>query len=132
MNQLQNFSAPVGRIFLSMIFVMSGLTKISQYAGTQGYMESMGVPGFLLPLVIFTEVVAGLAVLLGWQARLAALGLAGFSVLSAILFHSDFSSQAEMTNFMKNITIAGGLLVIVAHGAGAFSIDNRLKANKVA
>ena len=132
MNQLQNFSAPVGRIFLSMIFVMSGLTKISQYAGTQGYMESMGVPGFLLPLVIFTEVVAGLAVLLGWQARLAALGLAGFSVLSAILFHSDFSSQAEMTNFMKNITIAGGLLVIVAHGAGAFSIDDRLKANKVA
>jgi len=130
MNQLQNFSAPVGRIFLSMIFVMSGLTKISQYAGTQGYMESMGVPGFLLPLVIFTEVIAGLAVLLGWQARLAALGLAGFSVLSALLFHSDFSSQAEMTNFMKNITIAGGLLVIVAHGAGGFSIDNRLNGKK--
>ncbi len=125
MNKLEHLAAPVGRLFLSMIFIMSGLTKISQFGGTQGYMEAMGVPGGLLPLVIVTEVLGGLAVLLGWKAKYAAFLLAGFSVLSAALFHADFSNQAEMTSFMKNITIAGGFLLIFANGPGAFSIDNR-------
>lgn len=119
------YAAPAGRLFLSMMFIMSGLTKIGQYEGTQGYMDAMGVPGAVLPLVILTEVLGGLAVLVGWKARYAAFALAGFSILSAMLFHADFSNQAEMTNFMKNFTIAGGFLLIVAHGAGAFSIDNR-------
>ena len=130
MNNLSTFAAPTGRVFLSMVFIMSGLTKISQYAGTQGYMEAMGVPGALLPLVILTEVIGGLAVLLGWKARIAAFVLAGFSMVSAMLFHADFSNQMEMTNFMKNFTIAGGFLLIVAHGAGAFSLDNRAKSAK--
>ncbi|MEC4725037.1 DoxX family protein [Shewanella sp. D64] len=106
-------------------FFMSGLTKISQYANTLGYMENMIVSGFLLPLVIITEVFGGLAIILGWKTRYAALALAGFSVMSAILFHADFSNQAEMTNFMKNIAIAGGFLTLFVHGAGAYSLDNR-------
>jgi len=121
------YAAPAGRLFLSMMFIMSGLTKIGQYEGTQGYMDAMGVPGAVLPLVILTEVLGGLALLIGWKARYAAFALAGFSILSAMLFHADFSNQAEMTNFMKNFTIAGGFLLIVAHGAGAFSLDNRKK-----
>ena len=128
MNTLQNFAAPTGRFFLAIMFFMSGLTKITQYAGTQGYMEAMGVPGFLLPLVILTEAVGGLAIILGWKTKYVAFALAGFSVLSAILFHADFSNQAEMTNFMKNIAIAGGFLTLFVHGAGAYSLDNR--ANK--
>ncbi len=128
MNTLQNFAAPTGRFFLAIMFFMSGLTKISQYSGTQGYMEAMGVPGFLLPLVILTEALGGLAIILGWKTKYVALALAGFSVLSAILFHADFSNQAEMTNFMKNIAIAGGFLTLFVHGAGAYSLDNR--ANK--
>ena len=128
MNTLQNFAAPTGRFFLAIMFFMSGLTKISQYGTTQGYMEAMGVPGFLLPLVILTEAVGGLAIILGWKTKYIALALAGFSVLSAILFHADFSNQAEMTNFMKNIAIAGGFLTLFVHGAGAYSLDNR--ANK--
>jgi len=128
MNTLQNFAAPTGRFFLAIMFFMSGLTKISQYSGTQGYMEAMGVPGFLLPLVILTEALGGLAIILGWKTKYIALALAGFSVLSAILFHADFSNQAEMTNFMKNIAIAGGFLTLFVHGAGAYSLDNR--ANK--
>lgn len=127
MNKLTMYAAPAGRLFLSMMFIMSGLTKIGQYEGTQGYMDAMGVPGAVLPLVILTEVLGGLAVLVGWKARYAAFALAGFSILSAMLFHADFSNQAEMTNFMKNFTIAGGFLLIVAHGAGVFSIDNRKK-----
>ncbi len=128
MNTLQNFAAPTGRFFLAIMFFMSGLTKISQYSGTQGYMEAMGVPGFLLPLAILTEALGGLAIILGWKTKYVALALAGFSVLSAILFHADFSNQAEMTNFMKNIAIAGGFLTLFVHGAGAYSLDNR--ANK--
>ena len=128
MNTLQTFAAPTSRFFLAIMFFMSGLTKISQYAGTQGYMEAMGVPGFLLPLVILTEALGGLAIILGWKTKYVAFALAGFSVLSAILFHADFSNQAEMTNFMKNIAIAGGFLTLFVHGAGAYSLDNR--ANK--
>jgi putative oxidoreductase len=125
MNTLQNFAAPTGRFFLAIMFFMSGLTKISQYAGTQGYMEAMGVPGSLLPLVILVEAMGGLAIILGWKTKYAAIALAGFSVLSAILFHADFSNQAEMINFMKNIAIAGGFLTLFVHGPGAFALDNR-------
>jgi putative oxidoreductase len=94
-------------------------------------MEAMGVPGFLLPFVIFTEAVCGLAIILGWKTKYVAIALAGFSVLSAILFHTDFSNQAEMTNFMKNIAIAGGFLTLFAHGAGAFSVDNRATKQEI-
>lgn len=128
-NSTERFAAPAGRFFLALIFFMSGLTKITQFEGTQSYMEMMGVPGGLLPLVIITEVIFGLAVILGFKTRLAALALAGFSVLSAIIFHADFSNQAEMTNFMKNFAIAGGFLMIVANGAGNFALDNRNKEN---
>lgn len=126
MNKLQELSAPLGRVMLAMIFIMSGLNKIGTYAGTQGYMEAMGVPGSVLPLVIALEVFAGIALVIGFQARLAALGLAGFSVLSALLFHANFADQMQMMMFMKNITIAGGLLMIVAQGAGAYALDNKL------
>jgi len=125
MNTLQTLAAPAGRFFLAIIFFMSGLTKISQYAGTQGYMEAMGVPGFLLPLVILIEAVGGLAIILGWKTKYVAIALAGFSLISAVLFHADFSNQAEMTNFMKNIAIAGGFLTLFVHGPGVFSLDNR-------
>ena len=125
MNKLQSFAAPFGRILISFMFIYYGLTKISGYAGTQGYMESMGVPGALLPLVIAVEILGGLAVLLGWHARVAAFLLAGFSLLSALVFHSNFGDQMQMIMFMKNVAIAGGFLMIVATGAGAYSLDNR-------
>jgi putative oxidoreductase len=130
MHKLQTFSAPTGRLLLAMMFVMAGLSKIGNYAGTQGYMEAMGVPGALLPLVIALEVLGGLAIILGWQTKLIALALAGFSVLSAAMFHADFSNQAEMTSFMKNVTIAGGFLLLVAHGPGTYALDNRVKTPK--
>jgi len=123
MTTLQSLAAPLGRILLSLIFVQSGIGKIAQYAGTQGYMESAGVPGALLPLVIAVELAGGLAVILGWQARLAAFLLAGFSLLSGLLFHGNFADQMQMILFMKNVALAGGFLMIVSHGAGPFSID---------
>lgn len=112
-----------GRALLSVIFIMAGINKIGAYAGTQGYMESMGVPGALLPLVIALEIGGGLAVLLGWQTRLAAFLLAGFCLVSAAIFHADFGDQMQSIMFMKNLAIAGGLLTLFASGAGAWSLD---------
>lgn len=125
MDKLQQFSAPLGRLLLSIIFIFAGIGKITDYATTQGYMESVGVPGMLLPLVIAFEVLGGIAILLGYKARLIAFLFAGFSIVSAILFHQFWTDESQMISFMKNISIAGGFLMIFAHGAGAYSIDNK-------
>ena len=121
MDKLQEL---IGRLLLSMIFIFSGFTKITGYAATQGYMEAMGVPGMLLPLVIAVELLGGIAILLGFKARLVAILMAGFSVVSALLFHQFWIDESQMNPFMKNIAMAGGFLMIFAHGAGAYSIDN--------
>jgi putative oxidoreductase len=120
MDSLLNLAA---RILMSQIFLISGFGKITGYAGTQAYMAKMGVPGALLPLVILTELGGGLALLFGFQARWAALALAGFSVVSALIFHLKPGDQMQMINFMKNLAMAGGLLMFVRHGAGAPAID---------
>jgi putative oxidoreductase len=99
MNNLLELS---GRILLSLMFLTSGLSKIGGYAATQGYMESQGVPGMLLPLVIALEVLA-----------------------PAVLFHANFGDQMQVIMFMKNISIAGGFLLLAANGAGAWSLDQR-------
>ena len=125
MKQIQSIAAPAGRILISLMFVTSGFSKISGYTATQGYMEAMGVPGALLPLVIAVELLGGLTVMLGWHTRIAAFLLAGFSLLSALLFHANFGDQMQMIMFMKNISIAGGFLMIVALGGGAYALDNR-------
>ena len=125
MQTLQALSAPLGRLLIALIFVFSGIGKIGQYAGTQAYMDSVGVPGFLLPAVIALEILGGLAIILGWHARVAAFLLAGFSLLSAILFHSNFGDQMQMIMFLKNLALAGGFLMIVSLGAGPYSIDNK-------
>ena len=120
---MNNVSALFGRIGLSAIFILSGAGKLAAYAGTQQYMESQGVPGALLPLVIFAELGGGLAVLSGTLTRTAAMGLAMFSLLAGVLFHGNFADQNQMIHFMKNVAIAGGFLFLVAHGAGALSLD---------
>jgi putative oxidoreductase len=115
----------LGRILLSAMFFSSGIGKIVTYADTQGYMQAMGVPPALLPLVILLELVAPVAVVVGWQTRWFAALLAGFCIVSALLFHADFADQAQMINFMKNVTIAGGFALLVATGAGPISLDAR-------
>jgi putative oxidoreductase len=115
-----------GRILLGHMFLLAGINKISAYEGTAGYMEAMGVPAMLLPLVILLEIVAGLALIIGFKTRWAAIALAGFTVLAAILFHADFGDQTQMILFMKNVAITGGLLLVYVYGAGEISIDRKL------
>lgn len=128
MDRIDQLADLAGRLMLAAIFVISGIGKIGGYAGTQAYMESMGVPGVLLPLVIIVELGGGLALIAGWQARLAGFLLAGFCLLSALLFHSDFADQMQAIMFWKNVAIAGGLLLLVANGAGRWSLDARQQA----
>lgn len=128
---MNHLSTLAGRFGLSLIFILSGVAKLGAgYAGTQGYMEAMGVPGALLPLVILAEIGGGLAILTGTLTRWAAVGLAVFSVASAFLFHFDLGDQGQSINFMKNVAIAGGFLVLAAHGAGRFSVDGWLESRR--
>jgi putative oxidoreductase len=115
----------LGRLLLVFMFFLSGVGKIAGYAGTQAYMVSQGVPGFLLPLVIVLEIAAPLAILAGWETRLVAAALAVFSVLAAVLFHFDPADQAQMISLQKNFAIAGGFLLLVVHGPGRYSLDAR-------
>ncbi len=113
-----------GRLGLAAIFINAGYGKIGAgYAGTQGYMEAMGVSGALLPLVIALELGGGLLIAFGFCTRLLALLLAGFCILSALIFHLDFGNSMQAIMFMKNIAIAGGFAVLAAHGAGRWSLD---------
>lgn len=114
-----------GRVLMGLIFALAGWGKISGYEGTQGYMDAMGVPGALLPLVIALELGAGVALMVGFQTRLTALALAIFTLLAGLIFHADFADPMQSILFMKNIAITGGLLVVAAVGAGAWSIDQR-------
>lgn len=120
----------IGRILLGHIFLLAGISKISGYAATAGWMEAMGVPGGLLPAVIALEIGGGLALILGFQARIAALGLAGFCIVSAMIFHADLSDQMQSILFMKNFAMAGGLLYVAALGAGAWSIDAKIRQSR--
>ena len=122
-----NYVAPAGRVLIAFMFVMSGLNKINNYGNSAGWMDAMGVPGSLLPIVIVLEVLGGAAIMIGWQTRIAAILFAAFSVMSAAIFHADFSDQNQMIHFMKNVSIAGGFLFLIVHGAGTYSMDNRGK-----
>ncbi|GAA4864493.1 DoxX family protein [Luteimonas vadosa] len=120
----------LGRAGLSLIFIISGWGKIGGYAETQQYMEAMGVPGALLPLVIVLELVGGLAILAGAGTRWFALALATFSVASAALFHADLGDSAQAIQFWKNLGLAGGFLTLAAHGAGMYSLDHLRAARR--
>ena len=125
---MEKISQFVARLFLAQMFLLSGIFKIGGYAGTQGYMEAMGVPGMLLPLVIALEIGGGLAIIVGWQTRLVSIVLAAFTLAAAAIFHNNLADQTQMIMFMKNIAIAGGFILLAVHGAGGYSWDNRTRS----
>lgn len=117
---MNNATTLLARLGLSLIFILSGWQKIAAYAGTQQYMEAMGVPGALLPLVIALELGGGLAIAAGLFTRWIAVAFTLFALASGFMFHG---SPEEQTALLKNISIAGGFLMLAAHGAGGFSLD---------
>ncbi|POD93950.1 DoxX family protein [Pectobacterium odoriferum] len=127
MKNLESTTLLVARILMPILFIVAGYGKLGDaYAGTQQYMQAMGVPTFLLPLTILLELGGGLAVLFGLLTRTVALFTAGFTLLTALIFHSNFAEGMNQLMFMKNLTIAGGYLLLAVTGPGAFSIDRLL------
>jgi len=124
---MKNLTELAGRILLGAIFLMAGINKIGGYEGTAGYMDSVGVPGSLLPIVIILEIVGGLMVITGFKVKWAAYALAGFTIVAGVIFHSNFADQMQSILFMKNLSIAGGLLLLASYGSGKLSVDSKLK-----
>jgi len=130
MKKFEDTGLLLARILMPILFITAGWGKITGYAGTQQYMEAMGVPGFMLPLVILLEFGGGLAILFGFLTRFTALFTAGFTILTAFLFHSNFAEGVNQLMFMKNLSIAGGFLVLGLVGPGAYSIDRLISKRK--
>jgi putative oxidoreductase len=126
MRGIYNMFELLGRILIALMFLQSGMGKIGSYIATSHYMASKGVLPSLLPLVIILEVAGSIALMLGWKTRFFAFLLAGFCILAALLFHLNFADQTQTIMFMKDISIAGGFLVIFARGAGDLSLDSKL------
>ena len=117
----------IGRLLIAAIFLLTGLEKIDDFTGTQEFMMSKGVPGAILPLVIALEIGGAAAIILGWKTRITALLLATFTLLAALLFHTDFSNHMQYLSFLKNLGIAGGFLFLVVNGSGRISIEAKTK-----
>lgn len=131
-SNLASIAALVGRVLLALMFVIAGVGKIGGFEGTVGFIASKGLP---LPAVLAAgtvalEIVGGLALIAGFKARWAALALAAFTLLATVLFHNYWAMPAEQqyvqqTMFLKNLGVAGGMLMLFAFGPGRFSIDRQ-------
>ena len=122
-SSLMQAAALVGRLLLAALFLHEAWSKLTAYSAALAYMQAFGVPGQLLPLAIAVELGCGILIVLGYQTRAAALVLAGFCLATAVLFHSKLGDRNQLLHFEKDLAIAGGLLVLFAHGAGAWALD---------
>ena len=116
-------AALVGRLLLASLFLLEGWSKIRGYGLAVAYMERFSVPSILLPIAIAIEVGGGILLALGWQSRCAALALAIFCIVTAVMFHANFADRNQLLHFEKDLAIAGGLLAFFAFGPGRYSIS---------
>jgi putative oxidoreductase len=120
---LMEAAAFAGRLLLAAIFLHEAWSKLTAYPAALAYMQAFGVPGLLLPFAIAVELGCGVLLVAGYHTRIAALLLAGFCLATAVLFHSRLGERNQLLHFEKDIAIAGGLLVLFAHGAGAWALE---------
>jgi putative oxidoreductase len=120
---IEDAAAGLGRLMIAVLFLHEAWSNVSAYARAAAYMRAFGVPEELLPFAIALELGCGLLILIGFQTRAAALLLAGFCIAAAVLFHNKFGDHNQLLHFGKDLTIAGGLLLLFAHGAGRCAVD---------
>ena len=120
----------VGRIFLSALFLIEGVGKLFAQEQVITYMEEYGVPDILFIPAAVVEILFPLLLIVGYKTRLSAIVLAAFTILLAVIFHTDFSNQMQLTQFLKNFAIAGGFLIIFVYGSNKYSIDYMLKSKQ--
>ena len=121
---------PLGRLMLAFIFIVAGIGKLADIAGTSAYMAAMGVSSTLLWPTILLELLGGIAIAIGYKTGIAAFALAIFSIAAAVLFHSDLGDKIQMVLFLKNIAIAGGLLMLASAGTTAYSLDRKKQQSR--
>ena len=131
---MRSYLPLLARVLLGLIFVMSGLTKITGFEATQQQMASQGMPLTAVFLVgaIVVEILGGLSVILGLWARAGAAALVLFLIPATLIFHTDFSQQTQMVMFLKNLSIMGGLLLVLAFGSGPYRIRALTESDEVA
>jgi putative oxidoreductase len=123
MTALNTFAPLAARILIGVLFLVAGAGKLADPAGFAGYLTSGGLPAFLAWPSILFEIIVGVALIAGFQTRIVALLTAGFCVVAAVLYHFNPADQMQMTMFLKNFAIAGGLILLAAHGAGRYAVD---------
>ena len=130
---MKALGALIGRVLLVLIFVNSGIGKIGNFEGTAQYMAQHGMPytSFFLAGAIFLELVGSITVILGYFTRFGALLLIIFLIPTTLIFHTNFADQGQMIMFMKNVSMLGGCLILLAQGAGRFSLDYLLRGKKL-
>jgi putative oxidoreductase len=125
MNASTPYAPALGRVLLAAIFLISGIGKLLDPAGTIGYINAVGLPlselGYAIAVIV--EIGGGLLLIAGYHTRIAALALAGLTLAAGIFFHDNFADQNQWIHFLKNVAIVGGLLQVAAFGAGRFSVD---------
>ena len=122
---MTNTALLAARILLGLLFLMAGIGKLGDVSGFGGYMASGGIPAFLAWPVVLFEILAGLALIAGFQTRVVALALGAFCVVSGVLYHVDPADQMQMTQLLKNLALAGGYIALAVAGPGALSVDAR-------
>lgn len=123
MQALNSYGPLVGRVLIGLLFLVAGLGKLGDVAGFSGYVASGGLPAFLAwPAVIF-EIAVGILLIIGYQTRITALVTAAFCVVAGLLYHFAPADQMQMAMFLKNLAIAGGLLMFAIHGPGKLALD---------
>lgn len=126
--KLSAYADAPARALMAAIFILSGVGKLGAVTATQGYMKAYGISSELLVPTIAFEIGTGVLLLIGLGTRIVAVLLAGFSLMTAAIFHSDFSDQIQTIMFLKNLAMTGGFLAIAAHGAAGLSLDRLIAA----
>lgn len=123
---MRSYVPVLARLFLGLIFLMSGINKITGFGGTEEYVASHGIPlpAVFLAGAIAIEIIGGLSVILGLWARVGAAALVLFLIPTTLIFHTDFGQQTQMVMFLKNLSIMGGLLLVMAYGSGTYRIQS--------
>ena len=117
----------IGRVLISLVFLLSGYNKILNYEGTISWMEGYGVPGFLLWPTIILEIILPILIIVGYKTKLSAILLASFCVATAIIFHLDFTNQMQVIALFKNFGLAGGFIFIAINGPKDWALDQKKK-----
>ena len=126
LRSIENYIDLIARILISLLFLINGYSKIIYFDGTIIWMESYGLPGFFIYPAILLEIIAPLLLIIGYKTKISSVMLAGFCIVTALIFLNDFSEQSQLNGFFKNIGLSAGFLFLAINGSKKFSLDYKL------